>query len=174
MNGDQSSTRQRRSRSWEERAQGESSTEKKTSWEDREPMDHRTPRDIRASLETRLSFGLASWSCFLFGQTRKPRFDPRANTSCSFWFIEFIFSKSKSYFHRMQWSVYLISIILFYLVPYTMFKRGTFQSTTENWKSSNEIQQITKRLKKYPYSAKTKLKPNIKQLWCFSFAIWFS
>ena len=45
-----------------------------------------------------------------------------------------------------------------------MFKRGTFQSTTENWKSSNEIQQITKRLKKYPYSAKTKLKPNIKQL----------
>lgn len=41
---------------------------KKTSWEDREPMDHKTLRDRRASLETRWSSGLASWSCFLFGE----------------------------------------------------------------------------------------------------------
>lgn len=40
---------------------------KKTSWEDREPRTTE-PRGRRASLETRWSFGLASWSSFLGGE----------------------------------------------------------------------------------------------------------
>lgn len=40
--------------------------------------------------------------------------------------------------------------------------------------SSNEIQQIMKRLGKYFCSTKTKPKPNINQPWYFSFVIWLS
>ena len=59
---------------------------KKTSWEDREPMDHRTPgqKSITGN-QMELWFGfmvlLSVWG------TRKPRFDSRANTSCPFWFM---------------------------------------------------------------------------------------